>query len=105
MNRQDREVLEISPPGFCWWRAAERDGWRYVVPGTGQLPLEEGIALLREAGYDGWIMFEHEKRWHPELEEPEEIFPKFVAWIRPLLGRYYEDFNQPLKDFGDRLLE
>ena len=64
---------------------AMKDGWRYVVPGTGQLPLEEEITLLQEAGYDGWIMFEHEKRWHPQLEEPEEIFPKFIAWIRPLL--------------------
>ena len=61
------------------------DGWRYVPPGTGQLPLEEAIALLRQGGYEGWIMFEHEKRWHPELEEPEEIFPGFVRWIKPLI--------------------
>jgi len=31
-------------------------------------------------------MFEHEKRWHPELEEPEEIFPRFVAWVKPLIA-------------------
>jgi len=65
---------------------AMNDGWRYVPPGTGQLPLTEAIALLREHGYDGWLMFEHEKRWHPELEEPEEIFPKFVEWIKPLIA-------------------
>jgi len=62
------------------------DGWRYVSPSTGQLPLTEAISLLREHGYDGWIMFEHEKRWHPELEEPEEIFPRFVAWVKPLIA-------------------
>jgi len=61
------------------------DGWRYVPPGTGQLPLAEAIALLQEHGYDGWIMFEHEKRWHPELPEPEVAFPAFVGWIRPLI--------------------
>ena len=65
---------------------AMRDGWRYVPPGAGQLPLEEAIALLKGHGYDGWIMFEHEKRWHPELAEPEEIFPIFPTWVRPLLG-------------------
>ena len=62
------------------------DGWRYVPPGLGQLPLAEAIALLKENGYEGWIMFEHEKRWHPELEEPEVIFPQFVGWARPLIG-------------------
>jgi sugar phosphate isomerase/epimerase len=64
---------------------AMKDGWRYVDPGTGQLPLAKAIEVLKENGYDGWIMFEHEKRWHRELPEPEVIFPKFVDWIRPLL--------------------
>ena len=61
-----------------------KDGWRYVLPGTGQLPLVEALGLLRERGYDGWLIFEHEKRWHPELPEPEEAFPKFATWIRSL---------------------
>lgn len=65
---------------------AMKDGWRYVPPGKGQLPLVEAIALLKQHGYDGWIMFEHEKRWHPELKDPEEIFPVFAAWARPLIG-------------------
>ena len=65
---------------------AMSDGWRYVPPGTGQLPLAEALALLCDRGYDGWIMFEHEKRWHPELEEPEDIFPEFVSWVRPLIA-------------------
>jgi len=63
---------------------AMADGWRYVAPGTGQLPLAEAIRLLRDRGYDGWLLFEHEKRWHAELPEPEEAFPKFVAWYRSL---------------------
>jgi sugar phosphate isomerase/epimerase len=65
---------------------AMADGWRYVPPGSGQLPLAEGIALLRDRGYDDWLMFEHEKRWHPELEEPEDILPQFVSWVRPLIS-------------------
>ncbi len=65
---------------------AMKDGWRYVDPGTGQLPLAEAIGILKENGYQGWFNFEHEKRWHPELAEPEDIFPKFAAWIKPLLA-------------------
>jgi len=60
------------------------DGWRYVAPGTGQLPIAKAIALLRTKGYDGWLIFEHEKRWHAELLEPEEMFPKFMDWYKGL---------------------
>ncbi len=65
---------------------AMEDGWHYVIPGTGQLPLADAIRLLRENGYTGWLQFEHEKRWHPELPEPEVIFPAFVKWVRTVLN-------------------
>jgi sugar phosphate isomerase/epimerase len=64
---------------------AMEDGWHYVLPGTGSLPLRESIDLLKQSGYDGWFQFEHEKRWHPELPEPEVAFPAFARWIRPLI--------------------
>jgi sugar phosphate isomerase/epimerase len=57
-----------------------------VLPGEGQLPLAESIALLHASGYDGWLQFEHEKRWHPELLEPEVAFPAFTAWARKLVA-------------------
>ncbi len=59
---------------------AGEDGWRYVAPGTGALPLAESIGILKAHGYEGWLQFEHEKRWIPKLPEPEEIFPQFVGW-------------------------
>ena len=65
---------------------AMADGWRYVLPGTGQLPLAEAIHVLRDHGYDGWVLYELEKRWHPDLDEPEIAFPAFVQWIRPLIA-------------------
>ena len=68
---------------------AMEDGWYYVLPGDGQLPLAESIAILHASGYDqgkqpgsGWLQFEHEKRWHPALLEPEVAFPAFAAWAR-----------------------
>lgn len=63
---------------------AMEDGWRYTLPGEGQLPLAEAIRLLKSHGYAGWLQFEHEKRWHPELLEPEVAFPAFVRWVRSL---------------------
>ena len=63
---------------------AMKDGWHYVPPGTGQLPIAEALSLLKDRHYDGWGMFEHEKRWHDDLEEPEEIFLLFMAWFREL---------------------
>lgn len=62
------------------------DGWRYVLPGEGTLPLAEGVQLLLANGYEGWFNFEHEKRWHPELEEPEVVFPAYVRWARRVMG-------------------
>lgn len=63
---------------------AMKDGWRYVPPGTGQLPLTKALGLLKERGYDGYVMFEHEKRWHDDLEDPADIFPLFLEWFRSL---------------------
>ena len=40
--------------------------------------------LLARNGYDGWLSFEWEKKWHPEIEEPEVALPHFVRWISAL---------------------
>lgn len=62
------------------------DGWRYVLPGTGQLPLADALRLLKRHAYSGWVIFEHEKRWHPELPEPEAAFPAFIQWAKSVLA-------------------
>ncbi len=63
---------------------AMKDGWRYVEPGTGQLPLEEALSLMKDRSFDGYVTFEWEKRWHRELPDPEEMFPKFISWFNAL---------------------
>jgi sugar phosphate isomerase/epimerase len=67
--------------------ATQKGGWRYVMPGEGELPLAEAVDRLRADGYDGWLVFEHEKRWHPELEDPSVAFPAFAKWARATLAR------------------
>jgi hypothetical protein len=50
----------------------------------GEDPADSLAALGDRVCYDGYVMFEHEKRWHAELEEPEEIFPLFMQWFNGL---------------------
>jgi fatty-acyl-CoA synthase len=52
------------------------DEWELVALGEGEVPVRESLAALRAAGYDGWLTLEWEKRWHPELAEPEVALPR-----------------------------
>lgn len=49
--------------------------------GEGHLPLREIVAMLEADGYQGYYSLEWEKRWHPELDEPEVAFPAYAAWM------------------------
>lgn len=51
---------------------------RYVLTGTGEVPVKAQVAVLAKAGYKGYYCFEWEKKWHPEIEEPEVAFPHFA---------------------------
>jgi sugar phosphate isomerase/epimerase len=59
---------------------------KYVLTGTGTVPVREQVRLLKAAGYKGYYGFEWEKGWHAEIEEPEVAFPQFVETIRGYLG-------------------
>lgn len=54
--------------------------WPPALPGHGDFPAARALAWLREAGEDRWVSFEWEKRWHPEIEEPEGALPHFLHW-------------------------
>ena len=45
------------------------------LPGTGQLDLKKLLSLILGTGYDRYLSFEWEKKWEPDLEEPEIAFP------------------------------
>jgi len=36
--------------------------------------------------YDGFVSFEWEKYWHPEIEAPGVALPDFIDAIRKLVG-------------------
>jgi sugar phosphate isomerase/epimerase len=60
---------------------------RYVLTGSGTVPVRETVRILASAGYKGYYGFEWEKGWHPEIEEPEVSFPQFAAMMREYLPR------------------
>lgn len=59
---------------------------QYVLTGLGTIPLAETVRLLIRQGYKGLYSFEWEKRWHPEIEEPEIAFPHFVERMKQYLA-------------------
>jgi sugar phosphate isomerase/epimerase len=63
---------------------------KYVLPGTGDVPMERQIMALRNIGYKGYYCFEWEKVWHPDIQEPEEAFPAYVKLVSGYL-------KEPLK--------
>ncbi len=59
--------------------------WRLVLLGEGEVPVRDMLARLAAEGYPHWISVEWEKRWHPEIEEPEVALPQHLdllaAWL------------------------
>lgn len=50
--------------------------------GQGDIPLEAILRTLQADGYDGYYELEWEKKWHPQLAEPEAVFPAYVKWMK-----------------------
>lgn len=65
-------------------RALGKEG--YVPVGEGEVPLVPIIRRLMADGYNGYLSFEWEKRWHSELSEPEVVFPEYVKYCMDVLN-------------------
>jgi len=53
--------------------------WELVLLGEGEVPVRAMLGLLTAGGYRNWISVEWEKRWHPEIAEPEVALPQYRA--------------------------
>jgi len=60
--------------------------WFPVLAGSGAVSFNDAIDALRRLGYEGYISFEWEKYWHPEIEEPEVALPDFVKAMKKVLA-------------------
>ena len=56
-----------------------------VLPGTGGVDMAGALQLMIDAGYDGWLSFEWEKKWEPELPDPDIAFPHYVKHAAGLM--------------------
>lgn len=66
--------------------AGERTGWKLVPLGEGEVPVRAGLRVLQDNGYRGWLTVEWEKKWHPEIAEPEVAFPQHARLLRSWLA-------------------
>jgi sugar phosphate isomerase/epimerase len=92
-------VAGLEAPAFTWKQLGsqvrhthlkdsvpEGTERRYVLTGTGQVPVKEQVRVLATGGYKGFYCFEWEKKWHPEIEEPEIAFPQYAKTMREYLA-------------------
>lgn len=59
--------------------------WQLVLLGEGEVPVNEQLKALEQYGYHGYISVEWEKKWHPEIAEPEIALPQHIAWLKSTL--------------------
>jgi sugar phosphate isomerase/epimerase len=52
----------------------------YVLTGQGEFPFETMFDSLARIHYDGFVSFEWEKHWHPEVASPDVALPGFIEW-------------------------
>jgi len=69
----------------------DAEHWTYTFLGEGDVPILDMLRLLWEGGYRGYLSLEWEKRWHPELEAPEEAFPQYAGKLREYLSLIEEE--------------
>jgi sugar phosphate isomerase/epimerase len=60
----------------------EPDKWTPVLTGEGNFPVCEVQAALRQIDYRGFVSFEWEKKWHPEIPDATVALPHFARWWR-----------------------
>jgi len=59
---------------------------KYVLTGTGNVPIARQIKALQSIGYKGFYCFEWEKVWHPDILDPEIAIPDFARVVGRCLG-------------------
>lgn len=59
---------------------------RQVIPGEGDIPLEEILAQLHTDGFNGCVSLEWERKWHPELPPIEDALRATAVFLQPYLG-------------------
>lgn len=64
---------------------ANEEGFDFALTGEGNIPLGDIVEVLRRRGYDGYVHFEWEKAWHPEIADAEIAVPHFGRYMAEVL--------------------
>ncbi len=68
-------------------RANGGEPWDLTLLGDGAVPTPAILAALHAAGYCGWLSVEWEKKWHPQLDDPEIALSQHADLLRAWLAR------------------
>ena len=55
--------------------------------GEGKMPIIKVLKILKNDGYTGYLSYEWEKVWQPDLAEPEQAFPQYVGKMNEYLEK------------------
>jgi sugar phosphate isomerase/epimerase len=56
----------------------DQNSYKHCALGEGGIPIKAIARQLLADGYDGYFCLEWEKKWHPDIPDPEIAFPDFV---------------------------
>jgi sugar phosphate isomerase/epimerase len=60
-------------------KPSARHPYTYVLPGDGEMPLEQVVEVLREHHFAGMVSLEWERQWHPYLPPLREALVRLQA--------------------------
>lgn len=64
---------------------ARNDGsYELCLMGKGDIPIADIVKTLKEDGYTGYFSLEWEKKWHPELPEPDIALTQYMEFMKNL---------------------
>jgi sugar phosphate isomerase/epimerase len=64
--------------------SATAERFDFALLGEGTVPIPAIIGVLNRADYGGFVHFEWEKGWHPEIAGPEIAIPHFAKYMARL---------------------
>jgi sugar phosphate isomerase/epimerase len=68
-------------------RRSDGETWNLTLLGEGDVPVPSILSTLHGRNYNGWLSVEWEKKWHPEIAEPEIAIPQHAELLRKYLAR------------------
>lgn len=58
---------------------------KYKMLGYGDVPCAEGLNILKDNGFEGYVSLEWVKRWKIDLEEPGVVFSHFINYVKDVI--------------------